>query len=381
MESEGPGLHLPGPSACRARLTWTAPAATRWTQARRSLLRALASGPLSQPIIAGKRVNRHRLARAPVASAAYRESELGCHAAGCFVSPVRDVRRDRLDVGAAVEIVDRRFHRFVAMPSFAGPRSPTSPPRLRRGRCPRCRRRRDAARRSRGSSCPACPGRPTGRSRARATGHRPRGCRARRPLHSSMHEHGRTRRGLSAGEASAVPFEDWFLPGQAPAGRSRSVHPRAEYDRPDRVTFPNTGPRKVLDPSDRDVIEALQLQVFPSDKRQVVLGALAVLGAEAYAHLRDTTPQQSGAACLSGLEIRRGLRRPPSSSLFSFSIVAPFVGFGQTFMFRQPHHPSQEPNGELRALTHRTQPEREPVGNRPEPLPSSARSRGYVASP
>jgi hypothetical protein len=57
-----------------------------------------------------------------------------------------------------------------------------------------------------------------------------------------MHEHGRTRRGLSAGEASAVPFEDWFLPGQAPAGRSRSVHPRAEYDRPVRVTFPNTGP-------------------------------------------------------------------------------------------------------------------------------------------
>ena len=55
-----------------------------------------------------------------------------------------------------------------------------------------------------------------------------------------MHEHGRTRRGLSAGEASAVPFEDWFLPGQAPAGRSRSVHPRAEYDRPVRVTFPNT---------------------------------------------------------------------------------------------------------------------------------------------
>ena len=57
-----------------------------------------------------------------------------------------------------------------------------------------------------------------------------------------MHEHARTRRGLSAGEASAVPFEDWFLPGQAPAGRSRSIHPRAEYDRPARRTFPNTGP-------------------------------------------------------------------------------------------------------------------------------------------
>ena len=38
-----------------------------------------------------------------------------------------------------------------------------------------------------------------------------------------------------------MPFEDWFLPGQAPAGRSRSVHPRAEYDRPVRVTLPNTG--------------------------------------------------------------------------------------------------------------------------------------------
>jgi hypothetical protein len=46
---------------------------------------------------------------------------------------------------------------------------------------------------------------------------------------------------LSAGEASAVPFEDWFLPGQAPAGRSRSVHPRGQYGRPVRVTFRNTG--------------------------------------------------------------------------------------------------------------------------------------------
>src|SRR3954454_22609308 len=93
----------------------TAPGSLRpetLAQARRSLLRAVASGPLSQPIIAGKRVHRHRLARAPVASAAYRESELGCHAAGCFVSSFRDVRRDRLDVGAAEEIVDRRFHRF-----------------------------------------------------------------------------------------------------------------------------------------------------------------------------------------------------------------------------------------------------------------------------
>ena len=56
-----------------------------------------------------------------------------------------------------------------------------------------------------------------------------------------MHEHGRTRRGLLAGEASAVPFEDWFLPRQAPAGRSRSVHPRPEYDRPAQASFPNTG--------------------------------------------------------------------------------------------------------------------------------------------
>ena len=53
-----------------------------------------------------------------------------------------------------------------------------------------------------------------------------------------MHEHGRTRRGLSAGEASAVPFEDWFLPGQAPAGRSGSVHPRAEYDPPRSGVIP-----------------------------------------------------------------------------------------------------------------------------------------------
>ena len=44
-----------------------------------------------------------------------------------------------------------------------------------------------------------------------------------------------------------MPFEDWFLPGQAPAGRSRSVHPRAEYDRPVRVTFPNTGPADGVD--------------------------------------------------------------------------------------------------------------------------------------
>ena len=155
-----------------------------------------------------------------MASAAYRRSELGCHAAGCFVYPVRDVRRDRLDVGAAEGIVDRPLPSLpVAMPYMH--RSSVThrpPPRLRRGRCPGCHRRRDAARRGR-EAAPCVTGRPTGRSRARATGHRPRGCLARRPLHSSMHRHGRTRRGLSAGEASAVPFEDWFLPVRAPAGR------------------------------------------------------------------------------------------------------------------------------------------------------------------
>ena len=205
----------------------------RWPKPRRSFFRALASGPLSQPIIAGKRVNRHRLARAPVASAAYRESELGCHAAGCSVSPVRDVRRDRLDVGAAEEIVDRRFHRFSRDAGDpAGPRSPTSPPRLRRGRCPRCRRRRDAARRSRGSSCPACPGRPTGRSRARATGHRPRGCRARRPLHSSMHEHGRTRRGLSSGRSLSRAVRRLVPSGSGPDGSLSQRPPTREITAP-----------------------------------------------------------------------------------------------------------------------------------------------------
>jgi hypothetical protein len=48
---------------------------------------------------------------------------------------------------------------------------------------------------------------------------------------------------LSGGEASAVPFEDWFLPGQAPAGRSRSVHPRAEYDPPSSGDIPERWPR------------------------------------------------------------------------------------------------------------------------------------------
>ena len=131
-------------------------------QVRRSLRRSLASGPFSQPIIAGKRVNRHRLARAPVASAAYRESEAGCHASGFYVAPVRDVRRDCL---TSLRLKRRhcRFHRFGRDARHSAcPRSPTSPPRLRRGRCPRCRRRRDAARRSRGSSRPACPGRPDG---------------------------------------------------------------------------------------------------------------------------------------------------------------------------------------------------------------------------
>ena len=194
----------------------------------RYLLRALASGPLSRPIIAGKRVNRHRLARAPVASAAYRESELGCHAAGCFGSPSE---MSAVIVSTSVRLRGSSITAFiasVAMPSFRRSSVTHQPARLRRGRCPRCRRRRDAARRSRGSSCPACPGRPTGRSRARATGHRPRGCRARRPLHSSMHEHGRTRRGLSAGEASACRSKTGsFRAGPRRVALAASTHARS----------------------------------------------------------------------------------------------------------------------------------------------------------
>ena len=212
-------------------------------QARRSLLRALASGPLSQPIIAGKRVNRHRLARAPVASARTR-IRAWLHAAGCFVSPVRDVRRI---VSTSVRLKKSSIAASiasVAMPSFRRSRSPTSPPRLRRGDA------LDAVAGERSSAQPRkqlpCLSR---------TAHGPKPCsrhwtsaaRVSRKASAAFLDARacRTRRGLSAGEASAVPFEDWFLPGQAPAGRSRSAHPRAEYDRPVRVTFPNTGPMSV----------------------------------------------------------------------------------------------------------------------------------------
>src|SRR3954469_17055060 len=59
-----------------------------------------------------KRINRHRLSRAPPALAADRESELGCQTARRFVVAVLDVRRDRRGTGAGPEIIDCRFHRL-----------------------------------------------------------------------------------------------------------------------------------------------------------------------------------------------------------------------------------------------------------------------------
>ena len=58
-----------------------------------------------------------------------------------------------------------------------------------------------------------------------------------------MHEHGRTRRGLSAGEASAVPIEKTgsFRVRPRRVALAASTHARSMTS-PVRVTFPNTGP-------------------------------------------------------------------------------------------------------------------------------------------
>src|SRR5262249_59431305 len=83
----------------------------------------------SMPVIAAKRVNRHRFAGAPSPNAAHRESELGCQAARWFVRSIRDVRGDPLDIGATPEITYCGFHR-LGRDSFVPPALGHPPARL-----------------------------------------------------------------------------------------------------------------------------------------------------------------------------------------------------------------------------------------------------------